>query len=1161
MLKGIRLGYESMFRFMWALWLCTMIAWAQESRGVITGRVSDPLDAAVVGVELRATHQDTGIVTTAVSTSDGAYRLPFLTPGLYRLTGEHPGFKKMSMEKVEIRVGETLDLPVRLELGSVADTVEVSGSAPLLETGTASVGTFMDQRRIQELPMRGGNPMELARLSPQVVNLTNLRAVKASSPSGTSQISVAGGARFNTEFQIDGITNTTADLGDGRIRVAFIPPASAISEFRIEVSPYDSTFGHTSGATVNISTKSGTNDLHGELRYWFRNSALDAPNWFENRNGTKPAVYQDNRYGVSAGGPLWIPKVYAGRNRTFWFYAYEGNQWGRPTSTTNTVPTLPQRNGDFSALLAIPQGSRYQVFDPSSTRALTGGRFQRDPFPGNLIPRSRLDPVGLNLVNLYPAPNIAGRNDGANNHYYVDVRKQEYNTHLGRFDHQFREGHRLFFRGHNYDWRSGQDRYGSPQGRFNTRSARKGLALDDVLIVSPTLVLNVRYGLTYGDMGEVRDTEGIDLTTLGFSKALASLVDPARATVPRVRLGPFSPLSEWNNGDGANSSFTHTILANLTQSRGAHSLRYGVDARLYRGFGTRTPLANSPDLNYSNAFTRGPLDNSASSPIGQELASMLLGIPDGQMDRTATSAFQDKYLGLFLQDDWRVNSRLTVNLGLRYEYEAPITERFDRLVAGYDFVTPNPIEAQARANYARNPLPELSAAAFRTTGGLTFVSRDGRGRSPFRGEKNNFLPRIGLAYKLGVNAVIRAGYGIYYDSIGVNRTTAQQTGFSQSTPIQASLDNGLTFVATNANPFPQGLIAARGSSSGLTTSLGQGFTVYDPNLKHAYSQRWSLSAQRMLPGQTVAEVSYVANRGTRLNILRDFNALPNQYLSTADVRDEGRIASLAQVFPNPFFGLAPSYGGTISRANLLRPYPQFGNLNSLVPDGYSWYHSMQLRGERRMKNGFSLQGSYVWSKFMEAMDYLNPGDSRPVESLADNDRPHRITASGIWELPVGRGRRFGAALPKVADFFLGSWQLNGVWIVQSGPALGFGNALITTGIDAVRLSGSQRSVERWFNTASFVRDANRQFQQNLRQVPLRFSGVRGDGQRASDWSLFKTFPIAERVKIQFRAELYNAYNQASFNSPNTNPTSGAFGTVTDTASESKNWQFSLFLKF
>lgn len=1155
-MKSGRIGF-SILMFL----LSVTCAMGQEARGVITGRVSDGTDAAVAGARIQASNVETGIVTTAVSSDSGDYRLPFLIPGTYQVTAEFSGFKKVSMDKVEVRVGETLDLPLRLEVGSAAETVEVSGAAPLLESGTASVGTFMDSRRLQELPQRGGNPMELARLAPQVVNLTNLRALKASSPSGTSQMAVAGGPRFSTEFQIDGISNTTADLGDGRVRVAFIPPSSAVSEFRMEVSPYDSTFGHTPGATVNISTKSGTNQLHGDLRYWFRNSALDAPNWFENRNGVRPAIYQDNRYGASAGGPVRIPKVYDGRNRTFWFYAYEGNQWGRPTSSTNTVPTLAQRGGDFSALLGIANGSRYQIYDPFSTRTAANGRFQRDPIAGNVIPRSRLDAVGLNLVNLFPAPNQPGRTDGTNNHFYSDVRKQEYNTQFGRIDHQFRDGHRVFFRIHNYDWISGQDRYGLPVSRFNTRSARKGLALDDVLILSPTLVLNLRYGLSYGDMGESRDTQGTDLTTLGFSKALASLVDPTLSTVPRVRAGAYSPLAEWSNGDGANSTIAHTVQANFTKTRGAHTLRFGLDARLYRGFGTRIPLANSPDLNYSNTFTRGPLDNSAAAAIGQELASMLLGIPDGLMERTATSAFQDMYFAPFFQNDWRVNSRLTLNLGLRYEYETPVTERFDRLVAGYDATVPSPIDAQARAVYALNPIPEIAPAAFRSMGGLRFVARDGNGRSPFRGEKDNVLIRAGLAYKVAKGTVLRAGYGTYFDSIGTYRTVPQQTGFSQATPIQASLDNGLTYVARNANPFPQGLIPVQGAAAGLATSLGQGFSFYDPNLKQGYSQRWSFNVQHMLPAEVMVDAAYVGNRGTRLAISRDFNSIPNQYLSRSGSRDTAVIGSLSQQLPNPYFGLAPSYTRTITRGNLLRPYPHFGNLSAVVPDGYSWYHSMQLRAERRMRNGLSLQASYVWSKFMEAIEYLNPADDRPYEVIADNDRPHRISASGIWEIPLGRGRKYGASIPKLADVLAGGWQLNGVVIVQSGPPLGFGNSILLGDLKSVPLSGSDRSVDRWFRTEAFVRDASLQLQSNRIQLPLRFSGIRGDGQRAWDWSLFKTFPVTEQVKVQFRAEVYNAFNQASFNAPNRNPTSGAFGTVTDTQSEARNWQFSLFVKF
>ncbi len=1134
---------------------------AQESRGVITGRVSDVSEAAVVGAEVRTENIKTGVVTVGVTGEGGGFRLPFLIPGVYRVTIEHPGFKKVSVEGIEVRVGETVDLPVRLELGNVTEAVHVTAMAPPLDTATSSVGAVMDHRRLQELPQRGGNPMELTRLTPQVVVLTNLRALKASSPQGTSTISVAGSSRFNTEFQIDGITNTAADTGEGYARVAFIPPASAISEFRMEVSPYDASFGHTSGATVNISTRSGSNELRGDLRYWLRNAALDAPNWFENRNATKPAIYQDNRYGLSAGGPLWIPKTYSGRNRTFWFYAYEGNRWGRPTPTTNTVPTAAQRRGDFSALLEIPQGSRYHIYNPFTTRPATGGRFQRDPFPGNRIPSSLLDRVGQNLVNLYPEPNQAGRADGTNNHFYVDVRRQEYNTHLGRIDHAFSESHRLFFRINDYGWENTQDRFGNPAGRFHTRQARQGLALDDVVVLGPSMVLNLRYGLTFAEFGERRGTQGIDLASLGFSPALIRLVDASRSTVPRVRVGAYAPLSNWNNGDGANTSLTHTFLANLTHVRGSHNLRYGADFRVYRGFGTRTPQMNAPDFNFTAAYTRGPLDNAAASPLGQELAAMLLGVPEGVMELTASYALQDKFWGVFLQNDWRVNSRLTLNLGVRYEYESPITERFDRLVAGYDFVTPNPIEAQARASYALNPIQEIPSAVFRTTGGLQFVKRDGFGRSPFRGERNNLMPRVGLAYRFAADTVLRAGYGMYFDSIGVNRTIARQTGFSQATLIQASLDNGVTYVATNANPLPGGLILPKGASGGLVTSLGQSFSFYDPSLKHGYSQRWSVGIQRMLPGQFLSEVSYVANRGTRLGVERQFNATPARYLSTSPLRDQATINSLTQTFPSPFFGLAPSYARTITRADLLRPYPQFGNLSAVVTDGYSWYHSMQLRGERRMRHGVSLQASYVWSKFMEATEYLNAADARPYESISQWDRPHRITASGIWEIPFGRGRRFGRQMPGAANFLLGDWQLNGIWAVQSGQPLGFGNAIFIGDIKSVALPSGARSVERWFNTDGFNRDSRQQLQFNYRQFPLRFSGVRGDGQRAWDFSLFKTFPLAERIQLQFRAEVYNALNQPSFNNPNTNPTSAAFGSITDTASDARNWQLSLWLKF
>jgi hypothetical protein len=314
---------------------------------------------------------------------------------------------------------------------------------------------------------------------------------------------------------------------------------------------------------------------------------------------------------------------------------------------------------------------------------------------------------------------------------------------------------------------------------------------------------------------------------------------------------------------------------------------------------------------------------------------MLLGIPGGSMGFTASSATQDKYYGIYLHDDFKVTRKLTVNLGVRYELRTPLTERFDRLVAGFAFDQSNPLEAAARTNYARSPIPELPVDQFRVRGGLTFVNQNGNGRSPFKGEKNNFMPRIGLAWTINQKTVLRAGFGIFYDTLGTNTTLPIQTGFSQTTPIQATLDSGQTYVATLANPFPNGLTAPTGAAGGLLTNIGQGLSFFDPNLKNSYSQRYSLGIQRELPLGFVADVGYVGNRGTRIAVFRNYNATPARYLSTLPTRDQARIDFLSANFANPFSGLNSIFGANISRANLLRPYPEFGDITVEEPIGYS----------------------------------------------------------------------------------------------------------------------------------------------------------------------------------------------------------------------------------
>jgi hypothetical protein len=1130
--------------------------WAdQDPRGALTGRVTDPSGATVADAEVRATNAATGVAVAGRTSAAGVFNIPFLLPGTYSVTVEVAGFRKFVRDNVQIRVSETVEVNIPMEVGAVVETMEVRQESPVLETAGASLGHVIDERRVQELPIVAGNPLELALLAPGVVEGTRFIWKPAFS---FHQVTIDGNGALNNEFQIDGVANTFAEVDNGRSRYAFAPPASAVREFKVQTAAYDASVGHTIGGFINVHTAGGTNRLRGEAHWFFRNSELSARDYFAKKAGTTPPDFDDNRYGFSLGGPLKLPRVYNGTNKTFWFYTWEKNTWGLPLTFTGTVPTAAQRQGDFSQLLAL--GPQYQIYDPRTTAVAPGGRLTRQPFPNNIIPPDRLDAVGLRLVNLYALPNQPGTIDGRNNYFKALMAEEDYYVHFGRMDHAFTSNNRMFVRAHYDFWEEDKNRHfdNDVNGLILNRINR-GVAVDDVHVMGQ-VVFNLRYGFTQQEFPEHRTSRGTDLAALGFSPALVSLVDRGIATIPRIRAGGYSAISPWETGDGTTESLTHTFVAGANTVRGRHNLKAGADFRIYRALGNRFPQSTAPDLNFTSTYTRGPFDNSSAAPIGQELASMLLGVPDGAMVRPASFVIQDRYVGAYVHDDFQVTSRLTLNMGLRYELERPLTERDDRLVAGFAFDTPNPIEAAARANYALNPIPELPVDAFRVRGGLTWVGQGDVGRSPFRGEKGNFMPRLGLAFQPTDTTVLRAGYGMYYDTIGVNTTRALQTGFSQSTPIQASLDNGLTYVATLANPFPQGLLPPRGPAGGLTTNLGQNLEFYSRDRKHPYSQRWSVGVQQALRGQILVEATYVGNHGARLPVIRNINATPLEYLSTLPTRDQTRINFLTTQIPNPFRGLDPIYGATITRANLLRPYPQFGNITVEESIGSSWYHSLQLRGEKRFSRGYTFQATYTWSQLMEAVEFLNPADPMPTEVIGAFDRPHRITMSGIWEIPVGRGRRFGSNLPAALDAIVGGWQLGGVIVQQAGPPLNFGNVIFTGNLDDIAVD--EPTDTKWFNPdAGFNRNSAQQLDFNVRTFPLRIGEARADGRITWDLSAIKNFQLWRDAVLQVRAEVYNLWNRANFREPNTAPTSSDFGVTTRLGTDPRNAQFSVKLKF
>ncbi|MFN7921611.1 MAG: carboxypeptidase-like regulatory domain-containing protein [Bryobacteraceae bacterium] len=1151
-----------MSRFLSALLVAAALL-SQDPRGKVVGRVSDSTGAVVPNAEVRITNESTGVAAVAKSTASGDFVLPYLIAGTYTLSCEMTGFKKWVRPAIQVRIQDSVEVNVELQVGTTAEILEVKDTTPLLSTTEASLGQVIDERRVLELPQFAGNAMDLVHLAPGTVNGTNLRLRKAGFNSAPSTFSTDGGGNNQNEFSIDGVSNTYSD--GTAPRVAFSPPQTAISEFKVQTSAFDASLGHTMGSTVNVSTKSGTNQLHGEAHEWFRHSALDSPTIFQNRSGQKISIYQDNRYGASAGAPIIIPKLYNGKNKSFWFFAYEANKFGNPDSggnATSTVPTAKMHAGDLSEFLAL--GTGYQVYDPRST-VLTGGRYVRTPVPSNVIPASQLDRVGVAFNSLYPLPNQPGTRDFRNNFYRSGKALEDYWVWLTRLDHAFSENHRIFLRLHRDFWEEDKNRVfnNSTNGVILNRN-NKGIAFDDVYVFNPTFLLNFRYGLTFQDFPERRTSQGADLAALGLSSNLISqLPDKPRATIPNVSVGQFTAIAPWESQDGYTASTTNSFVGNFTKLKGNHSLRFGPELRVYRESRNRYGAALSPQYNYSANFTKAN-DTAANPTAGGELAAMLYGIPAGSMSLVDSYVEQDKYWSFYIHDDWKVNRKLTLNLGLRYEYESPITERFNRSAIHFAGSTPNPLNEAARANYARstNPVPELPLAQFQALGGLTFANVAPNGRNYWTAERNNLQPRFGFAYQLRPKTIVRGGYGIFTASIGVNYTNTNLTGFSLSTPIQASLDNGLTYVATNANPFPGGLLKPAGASAGLLTNIGQAISFFPDHRRHPYAQRWSFGLQQELPGKFMIEASYVANRATRLNINRELSYTPAQYLSTSPVRDQAKIDFLGASFPNPFAGLNPIYGSVISRASILRNYPQFSSVQiNGDPAGYSWYHSLQTRIERRLANSFTVQASYTWSKSMEAVEFLNTADPMRYESLSGLDRTHRLTGSGIWELPFGRNRHWGSSWKGPIEFIAGGWQLGGIYQHQSGAPLGFGNRIFTGDLKNIVLPNDKRNVDQWFTPAAqagFETNGARQLASNLRRFSLRFSSVRGPNQDRWDFSLIKSFRISERITTQFRAETFNALNHPNLYDPSTDPTSAAWGTITGQDTP-RSWQMSLKL--
>lgn len=1148
------------FRLMTLGLIAGALCFGQDPRGSFMGAVTDVTGAVVPGASVRFTHTETSVTFTTESNAQGVFEAPYLRTGSYSLTCSVPGFKTWTRSGLELRIGERVRVDVRLEIGDVAETVEVTAEAPVLEVTTGSIGQVIDTKQLENMPMRSGNVSWLYAMSPGTV-LTSLPYDGPWNISQNSNISVAGASNSGgVDFNVDGVSNNSY-AG----QTAFVPPPDMVEEIRVNTTSYDAAIGHTMGGSINVSLKSGTNRLRGTLSYGLSTGPMMTRNFFTNRfifdpttgpvtpekiKANTPAL-RWTRYSASVGGPVYIPKLYDGRNKTFWQFGFQAHERRRPVATLHTLPTLEQREGNFSSLLAI--GPNYQIYDPFTTRPEGATRFRRDPLPGNIIPSSRIDPIARRIMGYYPDPNTAGTVDFQNNYSRTRQDGQDLYQPIVRVDHNFSEKHRMFARYTHSDFNGRFDELisGSDvRGRMRQRPHR-GIAMDKVWVASPRLVVDVRYGLTWFREFETFRNIGWDLKEFGFSDNLISQFDQRAISFPQITVQGMLPLG--NNGGFVQNYYSHNLLATANWSRGSHAIKFGFDGRMQ--FDNSVNYGNvSPAMQFQPTFTRGPLDNSPQSPagVGQGTASLLFGIPTaGGIDLNDSRAEKTKFYGIFVHDDWRVTRKLTLNLGVRWEYEGPIVERYNRTSRDFDFTTVNPIQQVARAQYSQNPIPEIAADQFRTVGGLTFA---GMGvprqvRDPFYGA---FMPRIGFAYQPSQRMVLRGGYGIFFGLIGAMFDDVSQPGYNQRTNIVPTTDNGVTFASSIANPFPFGLQRPIGNSQGLETFLGRAPGFFAADGRRPYTQRWSYSMQFEPMSRTVIEVGYIGSRSTRMRVSTPMNPIPRELLSTLPVRDNPTINYLTSAVRNPFRGI-DGFAGTgfftnlnTQRQQLLRPLPHFGGLATELPAGMSWYNAGTLRLERRFASGFQTTFNYTWSKTMEAISYLNDVDFAPEYRVSDLDRPHRVTFSGLYEFPFGRGKRFGASMNRLLDYVVGGWQANAIYQWQSGPGLAFGNVIYRGTWEDLGIPKSQQSVDNWFNTSNFERNAQQQLELNVRSFPTRISAVRADTINVWDISLHKNFQIREGLRVQLRGEAEGAMNTPNFNPPNTTPASTVFGMVTGT---------------
>lgn len=1159
------------------------IGWAQEFRATILGKVTDPTGAVIPNAQITVTSQETGVKTTTVSNASGGYTVPFLLPGKYSISGTAPGFSTYTRSNITVQAGDKLGVDMPLTVGSQSTQITVTSDITLLQTQTSTAGQVLTPEEIENLPDNGRSPMGLAKTEFAVIPKQKNSVIQARpfDNSAASDFSLGGGASQSNEYLLNGVSV----MQNSSRLPGFSPLQDAVAEIRVDVFQSDASYGDTSNGTVNLITKSGGNQFHGALSEFNQFSAINAPlRWFAGTS--KQYATRQNQYGIALGGPVLIPKVFNGRNKLFFFYAYEGFKGSTPTTKLTTVPTDAERKGDFSALLAL--GTKYQLYNPFTATLNTSGNVVRQPIPNNILTNAGpLNQVALSYLNYFPEPNVTGTVDGQNNYAASYPTIYDYTSNLGRLDYTLNEKNTFFFETHRSQYinTSSQVFPNISQGSVGY-TVHQGGVLDYIHTFSPLYTLDTRLGLTRTYTNGSLRSSGFDPTSLGLPGYLAQPGAPK--AMPQINFSEsgtgFQTLSSLPSTQSAYD--TISLFSAMTALRGSHTVKLGIDFRAhkysYLNIGNSTnAIVNGVNLSSgatsgsftfaSNFMTAG---TGASNPTyGGSLATFLLGIPtSGSFNINPQPQYNSNYFAGFIQDDWRATKNLTLNVGLRLESETSIVES-NNMGSWFVPTLTNGVTSAAAAAYAAHPIPELPTSSFNAIGGLVFANSSRR--MEYFTPSMYLNPRAGIAYKPGIfndKLVAHVGAGLYFSPFN-DYYTPQAYGFSSTMSYVPTTNNYLTPAGSLSNPFPSTnpIVQPTGSSLGVNTYLGQSISIRQPNLKAPYAERWNLDLQYQLTPNTMIQVGYIGAHSVHSSYTNQVSAVPQlPFLSKSPAYDKTTETNLTSSVTNPFKGLANETGtlataSTISKFALLQQFPEFSSVSQqLIPGASALFHELAVRVAKRTSHGLTMSFNYQWSHNLTTSQ-LNSGGPL-VYGENSSDFPTHVSLTGSYLLPIGKGKLLLGNSNGLVNAIVGGFTVNTIYTYLSGAAIqwggpgGSGQPYFANGTSwDSNLKVSSRNYNAAVDKTLLAPTTQQPDNYNFRTFPLYFG--RQDSTNNLDLSVLKDFKFGEKARLQYRCESYNVLNHAQFGAPNVTPSSSSYGIIKSQANVPRVIQQGLRLVF